>query len=143
MVLIYTNSKRVWRQKSRGDYWVLDRSARQLHQLGGEARPSSLMFAKFSPTSPQVAYVRERNIYLENLRDHTIRQLTNTASDDVINGAFDWVYEEEFSVRDGFRWSPDGRAIAYWQLNTRGVPRFPLINNTDSLYPQVTWFAYP
>ena len=142
-LLIYTNSKRVWRTNSRGDYWVFDRSSRQLTQLGGSEPASTMMFAKFSPDGKQVAYVRERNIYVEDLFDHTIRQLTHTPTDDVINGTTDWVYEEEFGLRDGFRWSPDGRSIAYWQLNTSGVQRFPLVNNTDSLYPKVTWFAYP
>ena len=142
-VLIYTNSQRVWRQNTRGDYWVLDRSSRQLHQLGGDAPPASLMFAKLSPDGRQAAYVRDRNIYLEDLRSQEIRPLTRTQTDHVINGTFDWVYEEEFGLRDGFRFSPDGRWIAFWQIDTTGVARFPLVNNTDSLYPRVHWFAYP
>lgn len=142
-LLIYTNSKRVWRQNSRGDYWVLDRSARQLRKLGGDASPSTLMFAKFSPTEKHVAYLRDRNIYIEDLFDHNIRCLTETATDDIINGTGDWVYEEEFGLRDGFKWSPDGSSIAYQQIDTTGVQKFPLVNNTDSLYPKVTWFAYP
>jgi dipeptidyl-peptidase-4 len=142
-LLIYTNSKRVWRQNSRGDYWVLDRSARQLTKLGGEVKPSTLMFAKFSPTEKHVAYVRDRNIYIEDLFDHSVRCLTETATEDIINGTGDWVYEEEFGLRDGFRWSPDGTSIAYQQIDTTGVQKFPLVNNTDSLYPKVTWFAYP
>ena len=101
------------------------------------------MFAKFSPTGRHVAYVFDRDIWLEDLRDHSIRQLTSRDEEEIINGTFDWVYEEELSLRDGFRWSPDGSAIAYWQLDTRGVRMFPLVNNTDSLYPHVTEFAYP
>ncbi len=143
LLLVYTNSKRVWRTNSRGDYWVLDRAGRQLRQLGGDGPPASMMFAKFSPTGEQVAFVRDRNIYVEDLFDHTIRQLTTTADEHEINGTTDWCYEEEFQVRDGFRWSPDGGRIAYWQVNTTGVGRFPLVNNTDSLYPEVFWFAYP
>lgn len=143
LLLIYTNSKRVWRQNTRGDYWVLDRSSHVLRQLGGDAPPASLMFAKFSPPGSQIAYVRDRNIYVEDLRDHSIRQLTRTDSPNVINGTFDWVYEEELSLRDGFRWSPDGKSIAYWQLDTSGVRKFPLVNNIDSLYPSIQWFAYP
>lgn len=142
-LLIYTNSKRVWRQNSRGDYWVLDRSARQLRKLGGDASPSSLMFAKFSPTEKHVAYLRDRNIYIEDLFDHNIRCLTDASTEDIINGTGDWVYEEEFGLRDGFKWSPDGKSIAYQQIDTTGVQKFPLVNNTDSLYPTVNWFAYP
>ncbi len=143
LVLIYTNSKRVWRQNTRGDYWLLDRSSRQLTKLGGDVRPSTLMFAKISPDGRRVAYVHERNIYVEEVDDHSIRQLTQTPTEEVINGTFDWVYEEELGLRDGFRWSPDGASIAYWQLDTTGVSEVPLVNNTDSLYPTVTWIPYP
>lgn len=143
LVLIYTNSKRVWRRNTRGDYWILDRTSRQLRKIGRYHPESSLMFAKISPTGKHVAYVHERNIYIEDLFDHSTHALTETNSPTVINGTFDWVYEEELGLRDGFRWSPDGEAIAYWQLDAAGVRRVPLVNNTDSLYPKVTWIPYP
>ena len=142
LLLVYTNSKRVWRRNTRGDYWVLDRSSRELWKLGGEAQPSTLMFAKFSPSSKQVAYVRKNNIYLEDLQDRRITALTSGSSH-IISGTFDWVYEEELGLRDGFRWSPNGKSIAYWQLDTSGVRSFPLINNTGSLYPKIKWIPYP
>ena len=142
-VLIYTNSKRVWRRRTRGDYWVLDRSSNDLRKLGGNGPASTMMFAKFSPKADRVAYVRNRNIYVEEISSGEITKLTETPSDDIINGTFDWVYEEELSLRDGFRWSPDGKSIAFWQLNTEGVPQFPLINNAAGFYPEVMWFAYP
>ncbi len=143
LVLLATNSKRVWRNNTRGDYWLLDRSSRQLRKLGGDGPSSSMMFAKLSPTGKEVAFVRERNIFVENLIDHSIRQLTHSDSIDIINGTTDWVYEEELSLRDAFVWNPDGTSIAFWQLNTEQVAKFPLLNNTDTLYPTVTWFAYP
>jgi dipeptidyl-peptidase 4 len=142
-LLVFTNSKRVWRANTRGDFWVLDRAARELHKLGGDAAASSLMHAKFAPDGSRVAYVRENNIYVEDLVDGRIIALTDSKSVDEINGTFDWVYEEEFGLRDGFRFSPDGKSIAYWQLDTRGVPDFPLVNNTDSLYPRITNVKYP
>jgi dipeptidyl-peptidase 4 len=142
-LLVFTNTKRVWRTNTRGDYWVLDRAGRELRKLGGDAAPSALMHAKFSPNGLQVAYVRENNIYVEDLVDGHINRLTEAKSAEEINGTFDWVYEEEFRLRDGFRWSPDGNWIAYWQLDTRGVPEFPLVNNTDSLYPRITNVKYP
>lgn len=142
-LLIFTNTKRVWRANTRGDYWVLDRTSRELRQLGGDAPPSTLMFAKFSPDAQRVAYVRANDIYMEDLRSHEVRALTTNGSDLIINGTFDWVYEEEFRLRDGFRWSPDSAAIVFWQFDTSGVRMFPLINNTDALYPTVQWFQYP
>jgi dipeptidyl-peptidase 4 len=134
-LLIFTNSRKVWRQNTRGDFWVLDLSSWSLKQLGGpQAQPSTLMFAKFSPDGGRVAYVRGNNLYVEDLNDGRINQLTRDGSRTTINGTFDWVYEEELSLRDGFRWSPDGSRIAYWQLDASGVRDFLLINNTDSLY---------
>ncbi len=142
-LLLFTNTKRVWRTHSRGDYWVLDRSSHELFKLGGDAMPSTLMFAKFSPDGQHVAYVRERNIYVQDLQSRRITALTTNKSPDIINGTFDWVYEEEFFLRDGFRWSPDGRFIAYWQLDTEGVREVPLVNNTDGLYPTTQLIKYP
>jgi len=142
-LLIFTNTKRVWRTNSRGDYWVLDLDDGTLRQLGGDANPSTLMFAKFSPDGRYVAYLCDRNIYVQNVRTLKIKQLTRDGSDTVVNGTGDWVYEEEFGLRDGFQWSPDSRFIAYWQFDTSGVPAFCLINNTGSLYPNITTIPYP
>ena len=143
LVMIYTNSKRVWRRNSRGDYWVLDRSSGELRKLGGESLASTLQFAKFSPDGKKVAYVRERNIYVEDLLDHSIEALTKTKSKDIINGTADWVYEEELGVRDGFRWSPESDAIAYWQFNEKGVRKHTMIDNVSGLYPKMKTFGYP
>ncbi|HEY0969799.1 MAG TPA: S9 family peptidase [Gemmatimonadales bacterium] len=143
-VLIFTNSERVWRQNTRGDYWVLDRETGALHELGGpDAAPSTLMFAKLSPSGDRVAYVREGEIYVEPSGGGPVTRLTHDASRTVVNGRSDWVYEEEFSLRDGFRWSPDGRSIAYWQFDMEGVRDFLLVNNTDSLYSFATPIQYP
>ena len=100
-VLIFTNSARVWRSNTRGDYWVLDLKNSKLHKLGGEAKPATLMFAKFSPDSTRVGYVRENNIYVESLADGRITRLTADGSRTIVNGTFDWVYEEELFCRDG------------------------------------------
>src|SRR6185295_4812699 len=99
-VLIYTQSRRVWRQNTRGDYWVLDRRTRSLRKLGGDAPPSSLMFAKLSPSGRQAAYVREGSLYLEDREDRSIRCLVRAEDPKRVNGTSDWVYEEEFDMRD-------------------------------------------
>lgn len=143
LLLIYTKSERVWRQNTRGDYWILDRASGELRQLGGDAPPSSLMFAKISPTGGHVAYVRDRNIYVEDLGNHSIRAVTETRSDTIINGTADWVYEEELGVRDGFRWSPDGNHIAYWRFDESEVRQYTLVDNVSGLYPKLTKFGYP
>ncbi|HEU5169468.1 MAG TPA: S9 family peptidase [Gemmatimonadales bacterium] len=145
-VLIFTNTRPVWRLNTRGDYWVLDRASGRLHKLGGSgAAPSTLLFAKFSPDGGRVGYVRENNLYVEDLASGAITALTTDGSPTLINGTFDWVYEEELMNyhADGWRWSPDGRAIAYWQLNADRVRNFTLINNTDSLYSFTIPIQYP
>lgn len=142
-LLIFTNTQRVWRRNTRGDYWVLELESGALTKLGGEAERSSLMFAKLSPDGSRVAYVRESNLYVEEIESGKMIALTTDGSDSIVNGTSDWVYEEEFDLRDGFRWSPDGTRIAYWRFDTSGVDRFALINNTEGLYPQVTYIPYP
>ena len=142
-VLIYNNTRRVWRYDTRGDYWVLDLESGKLRQLGTARPESSLMFAKFSPDATRVAYVSENNIYVEDVESGKVTQLTEDGSDRIVNGTFDWVYEEEFSCRDGFRWSPDGKYIAYWQSDTKGTGVFDIINNVDSIYPTIMHFPYP
>ena len=143
-VLIYTNSKRVWRRATRGDYWVYDRSSHELIQLGGsEAKPSTLMFAEFSPTKAQVAYVREARLYVEDFLLGKIRPVAPSNDPHDIFGTFDWVHEEEFGLRKGFRWSPDGERIAFWHLNTKPVQDFTIIQHVPGLYPKLLTFAYP
>ena len=142
-LLIFTASERVWRENTRGDYWVLDLASHQLRKLGGDAPKSTLMFAKFSPDGGRVAYVRQNDLYVEDVVGGAITRLTRDGSRTIINGTFDWVYEEELSLRDGFRWSPDGKSIAYWQLDASGVKDYDLINDTDSLYSFVNPVQYP
>ena len=142
--LIYTNSKRVWRMKTRGDYWLYDVATKNLRQVGRERPESTLMFAKISPDGTKAAYVSERNVYVEDLAKGTIKKLTDDkGTKKLINGTFDWVYEEEFFCRDGFRWSPDSRSIAYWQIDANQIRDFYMINNTDSIYSYIIPVEYP
>ena len=144
LLLLFTNTERVWRQNSRGDYWVLNRKTGAMKKLGGpNAPPSSLMYAKFSPAGDRVAYVRQENVYVERLSDGVITALTSDADSLHVNGMTDWVYEEEFDLRDAFRWSPDGSKIAYWRFDMTGLGTYFLINDTDSLYPKITPIQYP
>src|SRR5579871_333453 len=142
-LLLFTNTRRVWRHHTRGDYWVLDIATREMRKLGGDAPSSTLQFARFSPDGLRVAFVRENNLYVQELRNLRITALTSDGSDTLINGTFDWVYEEELDLRDGYRWSPDSRSLAYWQLDTAGMRTFYLINNTDGIYSRPIPIAYP
>lgn len=142
-LLVFTNTRKVWRYNTRGDYWVLNLKNGKLIQLGKHLNEASLMFAKFSPDGKKIAYVSEQNIYVEQLDSSEIIQVTSDGGGNIINGTFDWVYEEELDCRDGFRWSPDGETIAYWQSDTKGVGTFYLINNVDSIYSKPIPLPYP
>ncbi|MEP7280244.1 MAG: S9 family peptidase [Bacteroidota bacterium] len=142
-VLIYTNSKKVWRMDTRGDYWLYKLADGSLKQMGKSLPPSSLMFAKFSPDGTRVAYVSRYNLYMEDLASGKAKQLTTNGTRQLINGTFDWAYEEEFFCRDGFRWSPDGKQIAYWQIDAKNTKDYDMLNTTDSIYPKVIPVEYP
>lgn len=142
-LLLFANTQRVWRDNTRGDYWIFDKKTKKLIQLGKGLPVSSLMFAKFSPDGKKVAYVSKHNIYIEDLSSNTFKAITKDGTDRIINGTFDWAYEEEFGCQDGFRWSPDGTKIAYWKLDAKETRNFLMINNTDSLYSFTIPVEYP
>src|SRR5881628_922466 len=139
-LLIFTNSARVWRQNTKGTYYVWDFTAKRLIPVS--AKPGYQMFAKFSPDGRMVAFVRANNIYVTDLTTGAETALTADGNDDVINGTSDWVYEEELDLRDAFRWSPDGKRIAFWRFNQSPIRPFYLIN-ADSLYPELAPVRYP
>ncbi|GAB3762004.1 S9 family peptidase [Spirosoma pomorum] len=146
-LLIFTNPARVWRYNTRGDYYLIDRATGQNRQLGtgaGASRPmQSLMYAKLSPDGRSVAYVSEHNLYVEDVATGKTTQLTTDGTRKRINGTFDWAYEEEFGCRDGFRWSPDSKQIAYWQIDATKIPDYLMLNTTDSIYSYVIPVEYP
>ncbi len=142
-VLVFTNTKKVWRYNTRGDYWLLDLNNNSLKQIGKGRPASTLMFAKISPDGKKAAYVSEYNLYVEDLATGKVKPLTTGGHRKWINGTFDWAYEEEFFCRDGFRWSPDSRNVAYWQIDARKVKDYLMINNTDSIYPVAVPVEYP
>ena len=142
LALVFTNTRKVWRHHSRGDYWLLNRDDGSLRQIGKQHPEATLMFAKFSPDGNQIAYVCQGDVFIENVDSGVTKQLTKKRSADIINGTSDWVYEEEFGLKDCIRWSPDSKKIAFWEFDTSGVPEFTMINNTDELYPEITTFKH-
>ena len=140
--LLYTDSERVWRLNTKGYYYVLDNESGTVTPVADRSEGFQ-MFAKFDPGAEHVAFVRDRNLFVVDLATGTERALTDNGSEGgVINGTFDWVYEEEFGLRDGFRWSPDGRYIAFFQLDESGTRDFEMLDFT-TLYPESTRFRYP
>ncbi len=142
-MLISTNTVKFRRLKSLGDYWLLNLNDWTLRQIGTAADPSTLMYAKFSPDSRFIAYMYSNNIYVESIDGKYVKAMTVDGSDLIVNGTGDWVNEEEFSLRDGFKWSPDSRRICYWQFDTEGVGTFYMMKNTGGVYSQPIPLQYP
>ncbi len=141
--LDFVNRQRVWRYATRGDYELVNLKTGEKRKLGAGLPETSLMFAKFSPDGTKVAYVSKNNIYMEFCEGGQREQLTFDGNETIVNGTFDWVYEEEFDCRDGFRWSGDSKYIAFWRSDTEGTGWFDIIDNVSGIYPKVNHFPYP
>ncbi|MEK6782619.1 MAG: S9 family peptidase [Bacteroidota bacterium] len=142
-VLIYTNTKKVWRLDTQGNYWVFNLSNKSLIKIGQTQKESTLRFGKFSPDGQKVAYVSEYDLFVEDIVQHKTIRLTSDGSRRLINGTFDWAYEEEFACRDGFQWSPDSKQISFWRIDATKIRDFYMINNTDSVYSKIVPVEYP
>ncbi len=141
-VLIYTDSEPVWRYNTKGFYYLYDIASGTLRPISDRAKGFQ-MFAKLSPNGRQVAFVRDRNLYLVDLESGQEVPLTvDGRPESIINGTFDWVYEEEFGLRDGWAWSPDGRYIAFFKLDESHVPAFTMVDLRE-YYPKSITFRYP
>ncbi len=141
-ILIYTDSERVWRLPTKGFYYIYDVKSKTLTPLA-DRDAGYQMFAKFSPSSDEVAFVRQRNLYVVSLRDMSERALTTSGREGLfINGTFDWVYEEEFGLRDGWEWSPDGKKIAFFNLDESQTRDFTMSDLRD-FDPSYRRFRYP
>jgi dipeptidyl-peptidase-4 len=139
-LLIFTNSVRVWRSNTKGEYYVWDFNRRRLIAVG--EREGLQMFAKFSPDGRYVGFVRDNNIFVTEIRNGRERQLTFDGDENIINGTTDWVYEEELGLQDAFRFSPDSRKIAFWRLDQTVIKPFYMIDQL-SLYPELMPVRYP
>ena len=140
-IIIKTDSKQIWRYSSVGTYYLYDRVLKRLNPL--TLKNSNLRNVKFSPDGKKIAYVREdNNLYCYIISRKREKQLTNSGSETVTNGHFGWLYEEELTGYDGYRWSPDSKSIAFWEEDESQVPEFSIVNELG-LYPKVKKIRYP
>lgn len=126
--------------KSGGNIFLYDLKMKSFKQLTDTE--SEQQNIKFSPNGEFVGFVRDNNIFIINLATGEEKQLTFDGSRDVLNGKFDWVYEEEWSIIDGWSWSYDSKYIAYWQLNQSQVSEFPLVDYSTAP-PRIKNIRYP
>ena len=141
-ILLYSNSKRIY-HNTFSSVWIYDRATGKLFQAGKDFGESNLLNATFSPDGTKLAYVYESNIYIEDLNNHTIQQLTSDGSDRKRNGWFDYASSEELFLNNGLRWSPDSKQIAFWQTDLSMVKTYYMINFTDSNYSRPIGLPFP
>ena len=139
-LLIATEQERVWRRSSKAIYYVWEFATSTLTPVS--TNPGKQQNAKFSPDASQVAFVRNNNIYVTDLANGREEALTSDGNENIINGTTDWVYEEELSLSDGFRWSPHGQRIAFWRFDQSPIETFYLIDEM-TLYPKLKPVRYP
>lgn len=125
--------------KSGGNIFLYDRQTKEFFQVETNG---NVLNVKFSPDSKKLGYVKNDNLFIYDISNRTEKQLTFDGNGIVINGHFDWVYEEEFSIIDGWLFSPDGKQIAFWQLDQSLVPEIEL-QQFDSLYFNSIKMRYP
>ncbi len=141
-LLIYTDSARVWRRNTKGYYYIYDFDTEKLTPLA-KRDDGYQMFAKISPDEKYAAFVRNRNLFLVELKNMKETQLTKDGSPGkIINGTSDWVYEEEFFLRDGWSWSPDSKYIAFYKLDESETNEF-VMADLRGLKPELTKFRFP
>lgn len=139
-VLISSNTEGIYRHSSKSDFFIYDIEGSKLEKLtDGEKQ----MYASFSSDADKVAYVQQNNLFYKNLKDGKIVQVTKDGKKGaIINGASDWVYEEELVLVKAFKWSPDGSKIAYYKFDESNVKEWSL-KYYDNLYPTEERFKYP
>lgn len=139
MVLLPTETESIYRHSSRSKYYIYDRATETSQELSTDKQ----RLAQFSPDASQVAFVRANNIFIKDLKSNSETQVTTDGEmNKIINGATDWVYEEEFAFDNGFQWNASGTKIAYYRFNEEAVPEFSMDMFSD-LYPSQYRFKYP
>ena len=139
-ILFSTDEEAIYRHSSRANYYFYDLLTRKLTLLSKNGKQR---LATFSPDGTKIAFVRDNNIYMMDLSSWKEQQITTDGKiNEIINGATDWVYEEEFEFSQAFFWSPDSKKIAYYRFDESNVKEYQLTFYGD-LYPEQYKYKYP
>ena len=139
--LLATNTEQIYRWSSKSDYFVFEQKSQAITRLHNGPKQR---YATFSPDGSKVAFVVENDLYYRDLAaGKTIRVTTDGRTNAIINGASDWVYEEEFALIRAFEWSPDGQHLAFLRFDESEVPEFMMERYQNEAYPVLDTFKYP
>lgn len=140
-ILLACDPESIYRYSSQADYWVFDRDAQTLARLSPDRKQR---YPTFSPDGSKVAWVADNNLYFKDLNSGQIAQVTRDGRPNaIINGASDWVYEEEFEITRAFAWSPDGAYIAWLRFDESMVPAYRIDLDNNKPYPDSLVYKYP
>ena len=140
-ILIATEEEPIYRRSSTYENYVFDLSTKKVSKVSAAGKQ---MFASFSPDGNKIAFVRDNNIFINDLKTGTESKITNDGEFNKIkNGWSDWVYEEEFSFSKAFFWNADSRKIAYYKFNETLVKEYSFSDYNDQLYPSEYKYKYP
>ncbi len=139
-LLIAADEKSIWRHSVKARYFLIDIKTQEIRSLlPGDPY---LQYVKSAPDGKKIGFVKENDLYVLNLPDNKLKRLTSDGSATILNGRFDWVYEEEFSISDGWSWSPDGSKIAFWRFDQSMVPTYSWLDYRP-LSGEVVTIHYP
>ncbi|HMQ61058.1 MAG TPA: S9 family peptidase [Flavilitoribacter sp.] len=140
-LLIKSETEAIYRHSTRAKFFIYDRESREMSPVFPTGK---VMYATFNPGADKVAFVYQNNLFYKDLNSGITRQITTDGEQNaIINGATDWVYEEEFSFDVAFQWSPDGKRLAFYRFDEREVPEMTLTHFRNELYPEYETFKYP
>lgn len=140
-ILLGHDFTRLYRHSQQGSYTVLDLKTKKLTSIPAR---QNIRQAELSPDGKWVAYVKDNNLYLFNIETSQETQVTTDGKiNSIINGAVDWVYEEEFSIKKGFHWSPDSKYIMYYRFDESNVKTYQLTYYKGDEYPEIYEYKYP
>ena len=138
-ILVFENRESIYRRSSKANVYIYDLKTKTVELVDKD----KILHASFSPKGDQVAFVKNNNLVVKNLKTNTTKPITNDGKwNFIINGNCDWVYEEEFSFSKAFEWSKDGSYIAYYRFDESKVPTFTF-TIFDSLHPTQYSYKYP
>jgi len=141
-ILIKSEVESIYRRSTKAKFYVYDTEDQTLQSVWD--KEGKIQYATFDNEADKVAFVYDNNLYYKDLDKNKITQITSDGKyNHIINGATDWVYEEEFSFAKAFYWSPDGKKIAFIRFDESQVPEFTMMKYNDDLYPEHVTFKYP